>query len=188
MSSQGKLIFIYGTMNVGKSNDILTAEENYRRSNQKVLLMKPSVDTRTKDSVKSRSGWEKPCVVVSDKDDLSVVCKGYSIILIDEAQFLTKEQIYQIREIVDFEGKRVVCYGLKNTYRGDLFPASKVLIEVSDKLIQKTTLCHCGKNANMILKLDKNGNVIKKGKIFEVGGDDKYYSVCHKHWVMEEFK
>lgn len=173
-------------MNVGKSNEILSTHENYLKTNKKVALVKPNIDIRTKSTIKSRSGWEKECIVITPNSSLKETLKDYDVILVDESQFLTEEQIKDLRELVDFNNSTVFCYGLKVTFKGTLFPASKILIEKADKILEMTTLCHCGKKATMILKI-KNGNVVKEGDDIEVGGDDIYHSVCHKHWSLNQF-
>lgn len=184
----GVLHFKYGVMNVGKTNDILSTDENYKRIKKKTLLMKPFIDSR-EEFIKSRSGWEKPCLILNEGDNIHKIFseKKPDAILVDEAQFLMLDQVNALRDIADHNPVHVFCYGLKNNFMGNLFKASEFLMSRADKLIEMKTLCHCGRKATMILKIDGTGRVIRSGNEIDLGYEDKYVSVCHEHWSLGEY-
>jgi thymidine kinase len=184
-------------MGAGKSLDLLRINDNYRNLNKKCMLMKPSIDTRWKtDKIISRIGIEENCISFSKKENLYNLIleefgsdNPYSCILIDEAQFLTKKQVWGLCDVVDWNNVPVVCFGLRTDYNGITFEGSNALLGVADEIKEIITLCHCGRKATMVLRFDpKTGKVMKDieselnrdGSVYI--GDAVYISVCRKHW------
>lgn len=181
------LHFIYSAMNAGKSTDLIQAAYNYNERKMEVLILKASIDTRDGDSVvKSRIGLEMGCVMFNTDENLFDLVKnkfnGVACVFVDEAQFMTKEQVDQLTDVVDLLDIPVMAYGLRTDSNGDAFPGSARLLAVADKLPEKKTICHCGKKADMVLRLSDTGEVIKGGDQIQIGGNDRYVSVCRKHW------
>lgn len=190
------LHFHYSTMNAGKSALLLKDNYNYIESGMQTLVLKPSIDTREGEAVvRSRMGNETPCVLFSPEQDLytfigdmwadnpKIVC-----VFIDEVQFLTKEQAVQLTEVVDLLNIPVMAYGLRTDFQGNLFEGSNMLFARADRLVEIRTICWCGKRANMVLRLDGNGEVVREGDQVLVGGNDSYVSVCRKHHRTGEIK
>ena len=187
----GKLIFEYAVMNSGKTAKLLQKDFDYNRIGKKTLLLKPSIDTRDKDIIRSRNGMEKKCILVDENTklfDLIVSSNNekVDIVFIDECQFLTNEQVMELRKIANMEDSKnilIYCFGLKTDYMGKLFEASKTLLEQADEINESNTFCHCGEKATMNLKYDaKTGKAIKNGKQIDCGSEEKYVPVCNKHW------
>lgn len=183
------LHFHYSTMNAGKSALLLKDNYNYIESGMQTLVLKPSIDTReTEAVVRSRMGNETPCILFSPEQDLytligdmwvdnpKIVC-----VFIDEVQFLTKAQAIQLTEVVDLLNIPVMAYGLRTDFQGNLFEGSNMLFARADRLVEIRTICWCGKRANMVLRLDGNGEVVREGNQVMVGGNDSYVSVCRRH-------
>ena len=182
--TKGSLIFNFSVMNAGKTNKLLEKAFTYENIGKKILLMKPSVDVRDT-FISSRNGLKRECILIDETQTVleAIGDKDFDILLIDECQFLTKKQVKELRKISTKLRKIVFCFGLKNNFKGKLFKASKILLSLCDILEESTTLCHCGNKATMILKYDNNTKeVIKKGEEIDCGYEDKYLSVCYKHW------
>jgi thymidine kinase len=182
---KAKLVFEYSVMNAGKTLELLKMNFNYTSIGTKTLLVKSALDTRDTEIV-SRIGLRAPCESLSTSEDPYELYKETeaTIILVDEAQFLTREQVHGFRKLVDFENKTVVCFGLRSNFKGDLFEGSAALFSRSDKIVESKTVCHCGGKATMVLKFDsETGAVFKTGAEIDTGGEDKYISVCHYHWA-----
>lgn len=181
-----KLYFYYSAMNAGKTTTLLQAAYNYRERGMRVQLIKPSTDTREKTTeITSRIGLSSPAIVLNPIDDITShpdIDRGLDCILVDEAQFLSVNQVKELREIVDLWEVPVLCYGLRTDFKRDLFPGSQTLLAVADKLVELKGLCHCGRTARFVLRIDKVGNVVREGGQIEVGGNDRYSSVCSLHW------
>lgn len=183
------LHFHYSTMNAGKSALLLKDNHNYLERGMKTLVLKPSIDTREGEAVvRSRMGQETPCILFSPEEDLYTFIGDLSIenpkvmcVFIDEVQFLTKEQVIQLTEVVDLLDIPVMTYGLRTDFQGNLFEGSSMLFARANRLVEIRTICWCGKRANMVLRLDENGEVVREGKQVEVGGNDTYVSVCRYH-------
>jgi thymidine kinase len=189
-----KLIFEYSSMNAGKSTKLLQMNYNYHSIGKNPLLIKPTIDIREK-KIHSRLGISADCINIQEEENIEIIYfilnrtnKKIDVLLVDEAQFLTKKQVLQLRNIVDTQNIDVICFGLRTDFKGELFEGSKYLMARSDKLNENTTLCHCGKKATMVLKFDINGNVTKTGESIDCGYEDKYLSVCHKHWSEGKIK
>ena len=138
--------------------------------------------------VSSRIGLQADAELFNAEDDLYRKLQDMNAtdkvdcVLVDECQFLTKEQVYQLTEVVDKMHIPVLCYGLRTDFRGELFEGSKYLLSWADKLVELKTICHCGRKANMVIRQDETGRAIADGDQVEIGGNDRYVSVCRKHY------
>jgi len=184
-----KLYFYYSTMNAGKSTSLLQASYNYQERGMETLVLTPSIDTRSGDGhVSSRIGLRQPATIFNNTDNLFHLVRDIAAtvdihcLLIDEAQFLEKAQVIQLTDVTDELNIPVLCYGLRTDFRGELFPGSQQLLAWADDLTELKTICHCGRKANMVLRLDSAGNVIKQGAQIKIGGNDQYVSVCRQHF------
>lgn len=188
-----KLYFYYSAMNAGKSTVLLQSSYNYRERGMQTLLCTPAIDTRCQQGViSSRIGLSEVATVFDSKDDLFQLVKNkpinYDCILIDEAQFLTSAQVYQLSEIADQLGIPVLAYGLRTDFKGELFEGSQYLLAWADELIEIKTICHCGRKATMILRLNENGEAVTEGEQVMIGGNSLYISTCRKHFKLKEPK
>jgi thymidine kinase len=176
-------------MNAGKSTSLLQASYNYQERGMETLVLTPAIDTRSSTGhVSSRIGITTPATIFNNTDNLFHLVRDIAAtanihcLLIDEAQFLEKAQVIQLTDVTDELNIPVLCYGLRTDFRGELFPGSKQLLAWADDLTELKTICHCGRKANMVLRLDSAGNVIKQGAQIKIGGDDQYVSVCRQHF------
>lgn len=184
-----QLFFIYGTMNSGKSIQLLSTAHSYQEQGKSVLLLTPSTDTRDGvGTISSRIGLSEEAMVIKPDTNLwelegvNFFFNGYDAILVDEAQFLSKDQITQLAEIVDQLNIPVMAYGLKNDFSNHLFPGSEQLVLLADKLIEMKTTCKwCNKKATMNLRV-VDGYPAYEGEQVEVGGNEDYLSVCRYHY------
>ena len=189
-----KLYFYYSSMNAGKSTALLQSSYNYRERGMRTLVLAPDLDDRYgSGKVTSRIGIEAEAVTFRPEDDLfSVVesaCKPepLSCVLIDEAQFLTKEQVFQLSDVTDELNIPVLAYGLRTDFRGEPFEGSKYLLAWSDNLKELKAICHCGSKATMVVRFDESGVAIREGSQIEIGGNDRYVSMCRKHFKEQLF-
>lgn len=184
-----QLFFIYGTMNSGKSIQLLSTAHSYKEQGKSVLLLTPSTDTRDGvGTISSRIGLSEEAMIIKPDTNLwelegvNFFFNGYDAILVDEAQFLSKYQITQLAEIVDKLNIPVMAYGLKNDFSNHLFPGSEQLVLLADKLIEMKTTCKwCNKKATMNLRV-VDGAPAYEGEQVEVGGNEDYLSVCRYHY------
>ena len=178
-----KLYFKYGAMGSSKTAQALITKFNYEERGQDTLLVKPQLDTRDGDHmVKSRIGLTHECVYFHEMRAMSdEELKQYACIIVDEAQFLTKEEVYYLVHLVDDCNIPVICYGLRADFRGELFPGSYHLLVMADKLEEVKTICWCGKKATYNTRV-VNGKVVKEGEQIVLGGNEAYVSLCRKHW------
>ena len=188
-----KLYFYYSAMNAGKTTTLVQSAYNYRERGMKTLVLKPEIDERHRSSiVRSRIGLETDAVTIGAKDNLfDLIERTYnkntlSCVLLDEAQFLTKSQVFSLGEIVDKLEIPVLAYGLRSDFRGELFEGSLHLLAWADELVEIKTICHCGKKAGMVLRLDENGEPVNIGDQVKIGGNDIYVSVCRKHFKQQQ--
>lgn len=191
MDRKGKLYFRYGTMGSAKTALLLTQAYNFEERNMTYACLKPIVDTREKDCViRSRIGIERRCRWIYADTDLYLMAQEMfeqtmSVIdwfLIDEAQFLTVEQVDQLARIVDDYGSNVVCYGLRTDFRTRLFEGSRRLFEIADSIDEIKSTCSCGRKTIVNARLDSAGDFVTEGDQVEIGGDDRYIAVCRKCW------
>lgn len=184
-----KLYFYYSSMNAGKSTSLLQSSYNYRERGLNTLVMAPELDNRYGvGKVTSRIGLETQATTFKAMDNLFDLIaqqhkqKPLHCILIDEAQFLTKDQVFQLGEVTDRLNIPVLAYGLRTDFQGEPFEGSKYLLAWSDNLKELKAICHCGGKATMVVRLDENGDPIREGTQVQIGGNDSYVSMCRKHF------
>ena len=184
-----KLYFYYSSMNAGKSTSLLQSSYNYRERGMNTLVLAPNFDDRFGvGKVTSRIGIDAQATTFSTGDDLLAAIKSRNeqkplhCVLIDEAQFLTKEQVFQLGEVTDNLDIPVLAYGLRTDFQGEPFEGSKYLLAWSDNLKELKAICHCGSKATMVLRVDADGKPITGGSQIEIGGNDRYVSTCRKHF------
>ena len=181
-----KLYFKYGAMGSSKSAQALITQFNYEELGMSVWLIKPGTDTRDgADTVKSRIGLSRSAqIIFSDQD----ICEEYrkagrhDVIIADEAQFLTPEQIDGLRELVDNEDVPVLCFGLRTDFLTHFFPGSQRLMELADSITEIKTVCACGRKATVNARIDAGGRIVTSGDQVFLGGNDSYIAMCHKCW------
>lgn len=181
-----KLYFKFGAMGSSKSAQALITKFNYEELGMSVWLIKPSVDTRDgADVIKSRIGLSAQAQIITPEQS---IIEAYhkvgkrDVIIADEAQFFTPDQIDELRVLVDDEDMPVLCFGLRTDFLTNFFPGAKRLMELADSLTEIKTLCSCGRKATVNARIDEKGNVITKGSQVFLGGNDSYIAMCHKCW------
>ena len=183
-----KLYFYYASMNAGKSSHLLQADFNYRERGMRTMLWTAALDSRSGGLVKSRIGLESaahrfhPDTELWAEVSAAHAAAPLDCVLVDEAQFLTKEQVWQLARLADEAGIPVLCYGLRTDFQGALFPGSAVLLGIADALVELKAVCHCGRKATMNLRVDESGAAVKQGAQTEIGGNDRYLALCRKHF------
>ena len=183
-----KLRFSYGTMGSGKSLELLTTAYNFEQRNIPFVIRKSSIDTRDGGEIKSRigEGVSRECILVDQETNIyeffqkNIKSKKPDWIFVDEAQFLTEEQVDQISDIVDFDGINVWCFGLRTDFKTHLFSGSKRLFEIADKILELKSSCECGGKNVVNARLTKDGKLAIGGAQTQVGGDDLYKAICRK--------
>lgn len=187
-----KLYFSYSTMNAGKSTVLLQASHNYGERGMKTMLFTAELDNRSKvGNISSRIGLSEKASTFNNDDNLfssveeRLSTDKISCVFVDEAQFLTDKQVWELSDVVEILKVPVMCFGLRTDFQGKLFEGSSTLLAISDELKEIKTICHCGKKANMVVRVDSNGKVLKEGAQIEIGGNEKYISLCRKHWKNE---
>ncbi len=180
-----QLYFKYGAMGSSKTANALMARFNYEERGQKTLLVKPRIDTRDGDHmVRSRIGLTHPCVYFHEMRAMSEEeLRTNACIIVDEAQFLTQEEVMYLVHLVDDCDIPVICYGLRADFKGELFPGSYALLVMADKLAAVTTTCRSGKQAMFNARFDESGTVLKEGAQVVLGANDKYIGLCRRHWM-----
>ncbi|MBM3875245.1 MAG: thymidine kinase [Verrucomicrobia bacterium] len=184
-----KVYFYYSAMNAGKSTVLLQSSYNYRERGMHTLVLTPALDERFgRGKVKSRIGLEADARIFSPGDNLlelaraETAARPVACVLVDEAQFMSRAQVHQLTDIADVLRIPVLCYGLRTDFQGNLFEGSQWLLAWADNLIELKTICHCGRKATMVLRLDAGGKALKEGAQVEIGGNDRYLSVCRRHY------
>ena len=184
-----KLYFHYSTMNAGKSTALLQASHNYRERGMDTYLLTANLDDRAgQGRIASRIGFGQDADTFDTATDLHTLIqtrltKGMvKCIFLDEAQFLTAEQVWQLARVVDDLNVPVMCYGLRVDFRGQLFPGSAALLALSDEMREVRTICHCGKKATMVVRQGPDGKALKEGAQVQIGGNETYVSLCRRHW------
>lgn len=184
-----KLYFHYSTMNAGKSTLLLQASHNYVERGMQTYLLTANFDDRAgTDRIGSRIGIGADANTFATNTDLFQQIETRlengpcACVFIDEAQFLSAEQVWQLARAVDDLKVPVMCYGLRVDFQGKLFPGSAALLALADEMREIRTICHCGKKATMVVRQDENGNVLKDGAQVQVGGNETYVSLCRIHW------
>jgi thymidine kinase len=184
-----KVYFYYSAMNAGKSTVLLQSSYNYHERGMRTLLFVPEIDTRSGvGRIESRIGLASDAIILRAKDDMLAQVRAehakspVACVLVDEAQFLTPEQVAQATDIADLLRIPVLCYGLRTDFQGRLFPGSAGLLGAADNLIELKTICHCGRKATMNLRIDAAGKAVTKGAQVEIGGNDRYVAMCRRHF------
>ncbi len=184
-----KVYFNYSAMNAGKSTNLLQASHNYRERGMSTLLLTAALDDRAGiGMIGSRIGLNAEAETYKSGDDLFARIKGkheveqLGCILVDEAQFLEEEQVWQLCRVADKLGIPVMCYGLRTDFQGKLFPGSATLLALADTVKEIKTICWCGSKATMVVRLDGEGRVLEEGDQVAIGGEDRYVSLCRRHW------
>lgn len=180
-----QLYFKYGAMGSSKTANALMTRFNYEERGQKTLLVKPRLDTRDGDhQVVSRIGLTHPCIYFDEMQQLSVMeLQQNACVIVDEAQFLTREEVLYLVSLVDELDIPVICYGLRADFKGDLFPGSAALLAYADKLEELKAVCWCGRKAAFNARFDTDGTVLKTGEQVELGANERYTSLCRRHWI-----
>lgn len=184
-----KLYFHYSTMNAGKSTLLLQAAHNYHERGMQTLLMTARLDDREGiGRIASRIGIGEDAGLYDEDTDLFDVIRArigqgpLACVFLDEAQFLSKAQVWQLARAVDDLNVPVMAYGLRVDFRGELFPGSAALLALADEMREVRTICHCGRKATMVVRKDAQGRVLREGAQVEIGGNDRYESLCRRHW------
>jgi thymidine kinase len=184
-----KVYFYYAAMNAGKSTVLLQSSYNYQERGMHTYLLTPAIDTRFGHGrITSRIGIEAPATVFTPADDLLALVQAahraqhLSCVLVDEAQFLTAAQVRGLTDVADQLNIPVLCYGLRTDFKGNLFEGSATLLGWADDLIEIKTICHCGRKATMVLRVNADGAALKEGAQVEIGGNERYVSVCRRHY------
>lgn len=185
-AEMAKLYFKYGAMGSSKTAQALITKFNYEERGMDVWLLKPSVDCRDGETLlRSRIGLEATADVVRPEDDIRAlyVARGHhDVVIVDECQFLTPEQIEQLRQLVDEENLPVLCFGLRTDFLTHLFPGSRRLFELADSITEIKTICECGSKATVNARIDGEGHVVTEGAQVFLGGNDSYIAMCHACW------
>ncbi|SHM29246.1 thymidine kinase [Roseibium suaedae] len=190
-----KLYFNYSSMNAGKSTVLLQASYNYEERGMNTLLFIAALDHRAgKGRIASRIGLSSEATIFEREDDLfsqiqaAMAAEPLHAIFVDEAQFLTEKQVWQLARVADELRIPVMCFGLRTDFQGKLFPGSAALLAIADNLREIKTICWCGSKATMVARMDTNGNIVDEGEQVVIGGEETYVSLCRKHWAAKKLK
>ena len=182
-----KLYFKYGAMGSSKSAQALITQFNYEELGMTVWLIKPSTDTRDgADIIRSRIGLQRSAQIITPEQNILEEYRkigARSVVIADEAQFFTPEQIDQLRELGDSEDVPVLCFGLRTDFLTHFFPGARRLMELADSITEIKTVCACGRKATVNARIDANGRIITHGAQVFLGGNDSYVAMCHKCWI-----
>lgn len=184
-----KLYFNYSTMNAGKSTVLLQASHNYRERGMQTYLLTAAIDGRAGPGrIASRIGIEARADTFAADDDVFAMIENrrqrddIACVFVDEAQFLTTDQVWQLARAVDDLGLPVLAYGLRVDFQGKLFPGSAALLALADEMREVRTICKCGRKATMVIRQDADGKAIAHGAQVQIGGNESYVSLCRRHW------
>ena len=184
-----KLYFYYASMNAGKSTTLLQADFTYRARGMATMLWTAALDDRGGErAIESRIGLANDAHRFEADTDLwervgaAHRVEPLACVLVDEAQFLTHAQVWQLARLADEAGIPVLCYGLRTDFKGELFPGSATLLGIADALIELKAVCHCGRKATMNLRVDAQGGAVHEGAQTEIGGNDRYVALCRRHF------
>ena len=184
-----KLYFYYASMNAGKSTNLLQAAFNYAERGMRTMLWSAALDDRGGAGIASRIGLSAEAHLFTPETDLwgavttAQAADPIACVLVDEAQFLSAGQVWQLARVADEGGIPVLCYGLRTDFLGELFPGSAALLGIADSLVELKAVCHCGRKATMNLRTDTEGRTITSGAQTEIGGNDRYIALCRKHFT-----
>jgi thymidine kinase len=184
-----KLYFYYASMNAGKSTTLLQADFNYRERGMATMLWTAALDDRgSEKAIESRIGLANDAHRFDAATDLweritaAHRVEPLACVLVDEAQFLTSAQVWQLARLADEAGIPALCYGLRTDFRGELFAGSATLLGIADALVELKAVCHCGRKATMNLRVDAAGDAVHEGAQTEIGGNDRYVALCRRHF------
>ena len=184
-----KLYFSYSAMNAGKSTSLLQAAHNYAERGMATLLLTAALDDRAGEGrIASRIGVSRPAETFAASDDLFARIEARKAagplhcVFVDEAQFLAREQVWQLARVADRLKLPVMAYGLRTDFAGRLFPGSAELLAIADQMREIRTICWCGRKAIMVARLDAEGRMAEEGEQVVIGGEDRYISLCRRHW------
>lgn len=184
-----QLYFYYSSMNAGKSTHLLQSSYNYQERGLNTVIYTAQIDDRfAKGKVASRLGIDADALLFNEDttlfSDIEELHQRQKIdcVLIDEAQFLSADQVKQLTDIVDLLHIPVLAYGIRTDFLGQTFSGSAALLAWADKLVELKTICHCGRKANFVIRLDSNGNAVTGGEQVEVGGNERYEPLCRAHF------
>ena len=185
-----KLYFYYASMNAGKSTNLLQADFNYRERGMATMLWTAALDDRGgARAIESRIGLDAEAHRFAPETDLWERVQAahrvtpLACVLVDEAQFLSEAQVWQLARLADEGGIPVVCYGLRTDFQGRLFPGAATLLGIADALVELKGVCHCGRKATMNLRVDATGAAVREGAQTEIGGNDRYVALCRKQFT-----
>jgi len=185
-----KLYFYYASMNAGKSTNLLQANFNYHERGMQTMLWTAALDNRSEQqAIESRIGLGADANrFTADTDLWESVTAAHRVeplacVMVDEAQFLSVPQVWQLARLADEGGIPVLCYGLRTDFQGELFPGAATLLGIADSLVELKGVCHCGRKATMNLRVDESGAAVKQGAQTEIGGNDRYVALCRKHFT-----
>ena len=185
-----KLYFYYASMNAGKSTTLLQADFNYRERGMETMLWTAALNDRYDvGAITSRSGLRADAHMFTPETDLWAeataehAARPIACLLLDEAQFLTREQVLQLARLADEANIPVVAYGLRTDFQAELFPGAAALLGIADTLVELKAVCECGRKATMNLRVDAAGNAVREGAQTEIGGNDRYVALCRKHFM-----
>lgn len=184
-----KLFFYYSAMNAGKTTVLLQSAHNYRERGMSPLLFTPQLDNRYRVGlIKSRIGLEAEAICFDGAENLfecvetALEKSNVHCVLVDEAQFLSRDQVFQLTEVVDRLNIPVLCFGLRTDFQGELFTGSRHLLAWADELQELKTICHTGRKATMVVRVDENGYALREGSQVEIGGNERYISVSRREF------
>jgi len=189
-----KLYFYYASMNAGKSTNLLQADFNYRERGMATMLWTAALDDRSGGhDIESRIGLGAEAHRFRPETDLfgaigeaqaggQAIGQPLACVMVDEAQFLTPAQVWQLARVADEGGIPVICYGLRTDFRGELFPGAAMLLGIADALVELKGVCHCGRKATMNLRIDGEGRALREGAQTEIGGNERYIALCRRHF------
>ena len=182
-----KLYFYYSAMNAGKSTMLLQSSHNYSERGMRTLLLIPAIGARDAEAtISTRIGLRRNAVAIDDVTDLLKLVSDYhaqndiQCVLVDEAQFLTKQQVRSLARAVDHLNIPALCYGLRTDFQAEAFPGSAALLAIADELVEIKTICHCGRKATMNMRVDAEGNAVRQGEQVMIGGNESYVSTCRR--------
>jgi thymidine kinase len=186
-----KLYFKYGVMGSSKTAQALITKFNYEERGMKVWLIKPQTDSRDGDGiVKSRAGLSSPAYVLPSTENVyqsfGKLADPVDVIIVDECQFISEEQVDQLSMIVIDYNVPILCFGLRTDFRTKMFPGSKRLLEIADSITEIKTICSCGRKATVNVRLDGNGKIITEGEQILIGGNDRYTAMCYQCFIEKQ--
>lgn len=184
-----KLYFYYASMNAGKSTQLLQSAFNYAERGMRTMLFTAAVDDRyARGRIHSRIGLDADAIPFDRATDMHAMVAAecdrapFGCVLVDEAQFLTRAQVFQLAAVADGQGVPVLCYGLRTDFRAELFEGAATLLGIADTLEEIKTICECGRKATMNLRVDGQGRAVTDGAQTEIGGNDRYVALCRRHY------